>query len=111
REGLFGGRGHGPAASAAPFPYWPRGSDATSGDGRGGIWMYAIALPAPAGAGTYLYRYSHGRWSRQPAPALGGVATEMGALSWRPGARSGWAAASTGDRGLLLRYFPSPIGH
>jgi len=30
---------------------------------------------------------------------LGGVATEMGVLSWRPGANSGWA-------GALLRYSP-----
>lgn len=102
---------NGHAWSRVPVPYRTQAAGAISGDGRGGIWMYAIGLPAPAGAGTYLYRYSHGRWSRQPAPALGGVATEMGALSWRPGASSGWAAASTGNRGLLLRYFPSPIGH
>jgi len=55
---------------------------------------------------TYLYHYSNGQWSRQRAPALGGQATEMGVLSWSLGASSGWAAANTGTRGLLLRYFP-----
>jgi hypothetical protein len=97
---------NGQAWSKVPVPYRTQADGAISGDGRGGIWMYAIGLPAPAGAGTYLYHYSHGRWSRQAAPALGGVATEMGVLSWRPGANSGWAAASTGNRGALLRYFP-----
>ncbi|HEV3291227.1 MAG TPA: hypothetical protein VG123_19785 [Streptosporangiaceae bacterium] len=97
---------NGQAWSSVPVPYQTQAAGAISGDGRGGIWMYAIGLPAPAGAGTYLYHYSSGRWSRQAAPALGGVATEMGVLSWRPGARSGWAAASTGNRGALLRYFP-----
>jgi hypothetical protein len=97
---------NGQAWSKVPVPYRTQADGAISGDGRGGIWMYAIGLPAPAGAGTYLYHYSSGRWSRQPAPALSGVATEMGVLSWRPGANSGWAAASTGNRGALLRYFP-----
>jgi len=102
---------NGQAWSRVPVPYRTQADGAISQDGRGGIWMYAIGPAAPAGAPTYLYHYSHGQWSRQPAPALGGVATEMGVLSWRPGARSGWAAASTGNRGLLLRYFPSPTGH
>jgi hypothetical protein len=69
------------------------------------------ATPSGVPPFTYLYHYSNGQWSRQPAPALGGQATEMGVLSWRPGASSGWAAADTGNRGVLLRYFPSPIGH
>lgn len=89
-----------------PVPYRTQAAGAISGDGRGGIWMYAIGPAAPTGAPADLYHYSHGRWSRQPAPALDGVATEMGVLSWHPGARSGWAAADTGNRGALLRYFP-----
>jgi hypothetical protein len=101
---------NGQAWSKVPVPYQTQAAGAISGDGRGGIWMYAIGTPAPAGAGTYLYHYSHGRWSRQPAPALGGTATEMGVLSWRPGASSGWAATDNGNRGALLRYVPPPTG-
>jgi hypothetical protein len=97
---------NGQAWSRVPVPYRTQADGAISQDGRGGFWMYAIGPAAPAGAPTDLYHYSNGQWSRQPAPALGGVATEMGVLSWRPGARSGWAAAGTGNRGALLRYFP-----
>jgi hypothetical protein len=104
---------NGQAWSTVPVPYRPQADGDISQDGRGGIWMYADGPATPAGVPpfTYLYHYSHGQWSRQPAPALGGQATEMGVLSWRPGARSEWAAAGTGNRGLLLRYFPSPNGH
>ncbi len=97
---------NGQAWSRVPVPYRTQADGAISQDGRGGIWMYAIGPAAPAGALTYLYHYSNGRWSRQPAPALGGQATEMGVLSWQRGARSGRAAAYTGTRGALLRYFP-----
>jgi hypothetical protein len=102
---------NGQAWSKVPVPYRTQVAGDISQDGRGGIWMYAIGPATPAGALTYLYHYSNGQWSRQRAPALGGQATEMGVLSWRPGASSGWAAAGTGNRGLLLRYFPSPNGH
>jgi hypothetical protein len=98
---------NGQAWSKVPVPYQTQADGDISQDGRGGIWMYA----APAGALVYLYHYSHGRWSRQPAPALGGQPSEMGMLSWHPGTTSGWAAAGTGNRGLLLRYFPPPAGH
>jgi hypothetical protein len=97
---------NGQAWSKVGVPYRTTAVGDISQDGRGGIWMYAIGPAAPTGAPTYLYHYANGRWSRQPAPALGGVATEMGVLSWSPGANSGWAAASTGNRGALLRYFP-----
>jgi hypothetical protein len=104
---------NGQAWSKVPVPYRPQADGDISGDGRGGIWMYADGPATPAGVPPfiYLYHYSHGQWSRQPAPVLDGQATEMGVLSWRPGASSGWAAAGTGNRGLLLRYFPSPNGH
>ena len=102
---------NGQAWSKVPVPYPTQAVGDISQDGRGGIWMYAIGPATPVGAGVYLYHYSHGQWSRQPAPALDGQATEMGVLSWRPGANSGWAAAGTGNRGLLLRYFPPPTGH
>jgi hypothetical protein len=102
---------NGRAWARVPVPYRTQADGAISQDGRGGIWMYAIGIPAPPGAGTYLYHYSHGQWSRQPAPALGGAATEMGVLSWPPGASSGWAATDNGNRGALLRYVPSPTGH
>jgi hypothetical protein len=101
----------GQAWSRVPVAYRTQAVGGISQDGHGGIWMYATGPATPAGALTYLYHYSGGQWSRQPAPALGGQATEMGVLSWHPGARSGWAAAGTGNRGLLLRYFPSPAGH
>jgi hypothetical protein len=97
---------NGQAWSRVPVPNRVQAAGDISQDGRGGIWMYAIGPATPTGASTYLYHYSNGRWSRLPAPALGGQATEMGVLSWSPGARSGWAAANTGTRGLLLRYFP-----
>jgi hypothetical protein len=104
---------NGQAWSKVPVPYPTQADSDISPDGRGGIWMYADGPATPAGVPpfTYLYHYSHGQWSRQPAPALDGQATEMGVLSWRPGASSGWAAAGTGNRGLLLRYLPSPNGH
>ena len=102
---------NGQAWSKVPVPYRTQAAGDISQDGRDGIWMYAIGPATPAGALTYLYHYANGQWSRQRAPALGGQATEMGVLSWRPGARSGWAAAGTGNRGLLLRYFPSANGH
>lgn len=110
-DGIIVWHWNGQAWSKVPVPYRTQAAGAISQDGRGGIWMYAVGPAAPAGAPTYLYHYSHGHWSRQPAPALGGQATEMGVLSWRPGAQSGWAAAGTGNRGLLLRYFPQPTGH
>ena len=91
---------NGRAWSRVPVPNRVQAAGDISQDGRGGIWMYAIGAP------VYLYHYSNGQWSRQRAPALGGQATEMGVLSWSPGASSGWAAANTGTRGLLLRYFP-----
>jgi hypothetical protein len=104
---------NGQAWSKVPVPYRPQADGDISQDGHGGIWMYADGPATPAGVPpfTYLYHYSHGQWSRQPAPVLDGQATETGVLSWRPGASSGWAAADTGNRGVLLRYFPSPIGH
>lgn len=102
---------NGQAWSKVPVPDHTQADGDISQDGHGGIWMYAIGPAIPAGALTYLYHYSNGQWSRQRTPALGGQATEMGVLSWRPGANSGWAAAGTGNRGLLLRYFPSPNGH
>ena len=102
---------NGQAWSRVPVPYQTQAAGDISQDGRGGIWMYAIGPAAATGAPVYLYHYSNGQWSRQRTPALGGQATEMGVLSWSPGASSGWAAASTGTRGLLLRYFPPPIGH
>jgi hypothetical protein len=97
---------NGRAWSRVPVPYWAQAAGDISQDGRGGIWMYAIGRAASPGADAYLYHYSNGQWSRQLAPALSGQATEMGVLSWGPGASSGWAAANTGTRGLLLRYFP-----
>jgi hypothetical protein len=97
---------NGRAWSSVPVPYRTQAAGDISQDGHGGIWMYAIGPASATGAPTCLYHYASGRWSRQRAPALGGQASEMGVLSWSPGARSGWAAASTGTRGLLLRYFP-----
>ena len=110
-DGIIVWHWNGHAWSKVPVPYRTQTAGDISQDGHGGIWMYAIGPATPAGALTYLYHYSHGQWSRQPAPALDGQATEMGALSWRPGASSGWAAAGTGNRGLLLRYYPPPMGH
>src|SRR5215469_9468244 len=110
-DGIIVWHWNGQAWSRVPVPYRTQAAGAIAGDGRGGIRMYAIGPAAAAGAPTYLYHYSHSQWSRQRAPALGGVATGIGVLSWSPSASSGWAAASTGNRGLLLRYFPSPIGH
>jgi len=107
-DGIIVWHWNGQAWSKVPVPYWPQAAGAISQDGHGGIWMYAIGAAAPAGAPAYLYHYAHGHWSRQPAPALDGQATQMGMLSWHPGAQSGWAAAATGNRGLLLHYFPSP---
>ncbi len=92
--------------SRVPVPYRTQAAGDISQDGHGGIWMYAIGPASATGAPAYLYHYSEGQWSRQRAPALDGQASEMGVLSWSPGARSGWAAACTGTRGLLLRYFP-----
>ena len=97
---------NGRAWSRVPVPYRTQAAGDISQDGRGGIWMYAIGPASATGAPAYLYHYSKGQWSRQRAPALDGQASEMGVLSWSPGARSGWAAAGTGTRGLLLRYFP-----
>jgi hypothetical protein len=90
---------NGQAWSKVPVPYRTQVAGDISQDGRGGIWMYAIGPATPAGALTYLYHYSNGQWSRQRAPALGGQATEMGVLSWRPGASSGGPrpARGTGD--------------
>lgn len=97
---------NGQAWSRVPVPYRTQAAGDISQDGRGGIWMYAIGPATATGAPVYLYHYRNGQWSRQRAPALGGQAAEMGVLSWSPGASSGWAAANTGTRGLLLRYFP-----
>jgi hypothetical protein len=97
---------NGRAWSRVPVPYRTQTAGDISQDGHGGIWMYAIGPASAAGAPAYLYHYSEGQWSRQRAPALDSQATEMGVLSWSPGARWGWAAAGTGTRGLLLRYFP-----
>ena len=102
---------NGRAWSRVPVPYRTQADGGISQDGRGGIWMYALGTATAAGAATYLYHYTNGHWSRQAVPALGGQANQMGVLSWSPGARSGWAAAYTGTRGLLLRYFPPPTGH
>jgi hypothetical protein len=97
---------NGRAWSRVPIPYRTQTAGDISQDGHGGIWMYAIGPASATGAPAYLYHYSSGQWSRQRAPGLGGQASEIGVLSWSPGARSGWAAAGTGTRGLLLRYFP-----
>jgi hypothetical protein len=94
------------AWSKVPVPYRTQAVGDISQDGRGGIWMYAMGLAAPAGPPVYLYHYRNGQWSRQRAPAVDSQATEMGVLSWSPGASSGWAATNGAQRGLLLRYFP-----
>jgi hypothetical protein len=97
---------NGQAWSRVPVPYRTQADGDISQDGHGGIWMYAIGPVAATGAAVYLYRYSNGQWSGQPAPALGSQATEMGVLSWRPGASSGWAAAYTGNRGAAAALLP-----
>ena len=97
---------NGRAWSRVPVPYRTQAVGDISQDGRGGIWMYAMGLATPTGPPVYLYHYRKGQWSRQRVPALDGQATEMGELSWSPGARSGWAATNGAQRGLLLRYVP-----
>ncbi len=99
-------RWNGRAWSRVPVPYRTLVVGDMSGDGRGGIWIYASGPATATGPPVYLYHYRNGQWSRQLAPAGGGQATEMGVLSWSRGASAGWAAANADQRGLLLHYFP-----
>lgn len=76
-------------------------------DGHGGIWISAYSAGPKFQA--VLYHERGGHWSRQPAPTEPGETTQLNALSWSSGAKSGWAAGEVlpGDgtsRGVLLQY-------
>lgn len=90
-----------------PFPKSGLGSIAQ--DGTGGLWMQATTGSYPKTV-FYLYHYSHGRWTRQVAPAKPGLTNFVGELTWIPGTRSLWATgllfAAAGEFGDILKYGP-----
>ena len=76
-------------------------------DGHGGVWFGARVGPLTSGASA-LYHYNAGRWSHQAVPARNGAGATLATITWIPGTRSLWAAASTTagsqEVGEILKY-------
>jgi hypothetical protein len=62
-------------------------------DGHGGLWMDAQHGTLQA-ARDFLYHFGGGHWTHQPVPAPANAHATLSSLTWIPGTRSLWAAAT-----------------
>lgn len=72
--------------------------------GSGGI---EVTQQADTSAKQYFLHYRSGHWSSQLAPGRSGFTTQLSAVSWAPGAASGWAGGEVikdgSSQGALAR--------
>ena len=84
-------------------------------DGHGGVWLSLMNIKDPAHAKSYLLHYLNGTWTRIPVPATpGSEVVAPVTLTWIPGTRSLWGAATEWNpkspkspgKVLILKYGP-----
>jgi hypothetical protein len=78
-------------------------------DGHGGLWMDAQHGTLQT-ARDFLYHFGGGRWTHRAVPAPAGAHATLSSLTWIPGTRSLWAAATAiavgKQTGEILKFGP-----